>query len=214
MREALQNDTDFTGNTLPALAYIGVSPPNVTSRIMAKVGSDGSETSELVPAWWASQRDTMRLRAYVDSAKVMERSTAAPAARRLRASYDVAAGEAYFDLARGDSSTALRKFLALPDSLAPFGYVDRWTRARLLEANGRYSEALPLLRERLVGAETAFDMLMALERGKVAERLGMHNDAVRAYQFVVDAWGRGEPPVQPYVTLARAGLTRLAARRQ
>ena len=37
---------------------------------------------------------------------------------------------------------------------------------------------------------------------------------IRSYSLVVHAWERGEPPVQPYVAEAKAGLERLVGERK
>jgi hypothetical protein len=126
--------------------------------------------------------------------------------------YDTAATQAYLALARRDTAGALRRFRTLPDTLCIRCYTDRLTRARLLAGVGRDREALAQLQEALYGVESPFEVLFAFERGRVAERLGERATAIRAYQFVVDAWGRGDPEVQRFVTEARHGLARIHAR--
>ena len=51
--------------------------------------------------------------------------------------------------------------------------------------------------------------LATLELGRLAEAMGEREKAIQAYQFVVDAWRRADPELQPYVTEAREALGRL-----
>jgi len=55
------------------------------------------------------------------------------------------------------------------------------------------------------------DVLWYLERARVAERLGERARAMEAYQYVVVAWRRADPELQPYAAEARAALQRLGA---
>jgi hypothetical protein len=48
-----------------------------------------------------------------------------------------------------------------------------------------------------------------LQGARAAERLGERRAAVRAYQFVADAWRHADPELQPYVAEARGALERL-----
>jgi hypothetical protein len=50
----------------------------------------------------------------------------------------------------------------------------------------------------------------ALERGRIAERLGEQPKARDSYQFVVDVWRHADAELGPYVREARSGLERLA----
>jgi hypothetical protein len=50
-----------------------------------------------------------------------------------------------------------------------------------------------------------------LERGRVAERLGDRETAVKAYTYVSVLWRNADPELQPYVAEARAGLQRLTS---
>jgi len=48
-------------------------------------------------------------------------------------------------------------------------------------------------------------------RARAAEQVGQRDVALRSYQYVVQAWGRGDSPVQQYVNEAWAALQRLTA---
>jgi hypothetical protein len=162
--------------------------------------------------WWATTGDTAALRTLLARERARARASG-PSVEPAVVAYDTAAALAYLALARGDSSEALRRFSALPDTVCITCYPDRLTRARLETAAGRHREALRHLEERLLGWESPFDVLFALERGRVAERLGEAALARKSYQFVVDAWQFGDPEVQPYVAESRRALARLAGRR-
>jgi hypothetical protein len=58
---------------------------------------------------------------------------------------------------------------------------------------------------------TPVEVLRALERGRVNERLGNRERAIEGYSLVVRAWRNPDPALQPYVQEARAALARLNA---
>jgi len=53
---------------------------------------------------------------------------------------------------------------------------------------------------------------LALERGRIAERLGDRPTAIKYYRFVIQAWLHADPDLQPIVADARAALARLGDR--
>ena len=55
------------------------------------------------------------------------------------------------------------------------------------------------------------EILRALERGRVNERLRNRDRAIEGYALVVKAWRHADPELQGYVDEARAALTRLSA---
>jgi hypothetical protein len=57
-------------------------------------------------------------------------------------------------------------------------------------------------------------VLWSLLRGRVAERIGEREQAVRSYSWVVGMWRRPDPELEPYVTEAREGLERLTAEKR
>jgi serine/threonine-protein kinase len=126
--------------------------------------------------------------------------------------YIVAAGHAYLALARGDTAEALRLFDARPDT-ACFGAcaIDDFVHIRLLVARGRYADAAARLERPLVGSPSflPIDILRALERGRVNERLGNRDRAIAGYSLVLEAWRSPDPELQPYVAEARAALERM-----
>ena len=129
--------------------------------------------------------------------------------------YVAAADRALLALARQDTTEALRLFDARPDS-ACFGtcVIDDLIHVQLLVARGRLTDAAARLERPLIGFWPALfpvEVLRALERGRVYERLGDHARAIEGYSLVVQAWRNPDPELQPYVAEARAALARLNA---
>jgi hypothetical protein len=129
----------------------------------------------------------------------------------------VQSSRAYLALARGDTLTALNLFDALPDT-ACFGKcdLDRLVRIKLLAARGRFRDAARRLAAtpgvNWPGSPVApVRVLWELERGRVHERLGSRDTARASYAFVTAVWARADSALQPYVTEARTGLTRLSS---
>ncbi len=114
-------------------------------------------------------------------------------------------------LARGDTSDALNRFLALPDSLCPFCDDQRLISAQLLEARGREREAASSLDREIGHSPPSFwEPFWALERARVNDRLGNRAKALAGYSFVAAVWMHADPELQPYVAEAHAGLKRLS----
>jgi len=160
--------------------------------------------------WWAGRRDVGTLTA-IENAMATAQNRNPPFTRWTIASrYMLASVRAYLALARADSARALETFRTLPDSLCPFCSQELLARAQLefalrdatgalrtLEYRNRYESAQPHL------------VLWELTRARAAEEVGNRELALRSYGYVVHSWEQGDPPVQPYVQEARAGLQRL-----
>ncbi len=129
--------------------------------------------------------------------------------------YAIASERAYLALARGDTTEALRLFDARPDTAAFGGNaIDDIVHAQLLAARGRLTDAAALLERPMVGFNpgvSPVEILRALERGRVNERLGNRERAIEGYARVVQAWHNPDPELQPFVAEARAALQRLTA---
>jgi len=125
------------------------------------------------------------------------------------ARYSAAVAGAYLALARGDTAESLRRFAALPDSVCAMCAVPRLAYARVLTSRGRLGEAASVLIDRPTLLPSAIDVLWALERARVAERLGDPATARQSYGTVVGAWRGADSDLAPIVTEARAALRRL-----
>jgi tetratricopeptide (TPR) repeat protein len=165
--------------------------------------------------WWASRRDTASLLALLSKNSLPVRiAPSVPAVQKSRSRYGLA--QAALALARRDTATALHRFLAFPDSMCPSASSSpptmlRLIRFRLLASAGRDREAIELFDPSdVLNVPWATRVLGILEAGRVAERLGDREGALRRYQFVADVWRNADPELQPYVAEARAGLRRLS----
>ena len=166
----------------------------------------GSPLLAAAGAVWAQQRDTTSLREMLRRA---EAATPHSAVDSQLARYSAAVAGAYLALARDDTAESLRRFAALPDSVCAMCAVPRLTYARVLTSGGRLREAASILADRPTLLPSAIDVLWALERARVAERLGDRATARQSYGTVVGAWRGADSDLAPIVTEARVALRRL-----
>jgi serine/threonine protein kinase/tetratricopeptide (TPR) repeat protein len=157
---------------------------------------------------WLTLRDSASIGVLQRRSDSLARSAPSGVDRNL-ATYTSAAALAYLALLRHDTTTAVRRFESLPDSLCPFCYLQRLTLAQLLSARHEDRKAAKLLDRWLIELLVPSEVLWTLERARVAERLGDREKAGRNYQYVANVWRRADPELQPYVTEAREGLTRV-----
>ena len=167
--------------------------------------------------WWLQQRDTLSLARLVTRAAAAERQASSQYVV-LRTRLLGGTAQAFLELARGDSTDALRTMRSIPDTLclaSDFAsscfYLYR-TLAQLLAARGEVRQASTLLeRWRWQTGQGPSFVLAALESARLAERLGRREDAVERFRLVTEVWRRPDPELMPYVTEAREGLERLTA---
>ena len=132
--------------------------------------------------------------------------------------YLLASEHAYLALAKGDTAAAVRLFDSRPDT-AGFGgtAIDDLVHAQVLVARGRAADAARLLERPPIGVSPAMspvEILRALERGRVYERIGNKDLAIDGYSLVLRAWRNPDPALAPYVAEARAALVRLAGEKR
>lgn len=101
--------------------------------------------------------------------------------------------------------------MGLADSLCPLCAFERLARVRLLTATGGYREATSRLDLPVALFPEALEVVWALERARVKERLGDRGEAIDDYAFVAQSWRHADPEFQPAVAEARAALGRLTA---
>jgi len=201
---------------LGQLALVGAVPADSSLRLARGWAARPGEGAMFAAPLLAAQRDTASLAGAVralDAVAQRPLPPSAPPFAREVLGYVAAATRAYITLARGDSAEALRLFEALPDS-ACYGLcgIDELVHIQLLVSRGRLAEAAARLERPPVGfAGGVFpvEVLRALERGRVNERLGNRERAIAGYSFVVQAWRNADPELKAYVDEARAGLARL-----
>ena len=116
----------------------------------------------------------------------------------------VAQAEVALSLARHDTAEALRQIQALPgpSQFSPFQFERVILQPLLLSSQGRDREAAALLPWQS-SVSLGFN---ELERGRVAERLGDRETAVKAYTYIAVLWRHADPELQPYVAEARRGF--------
>ena len=188
------------------LAVLGVVEPDSAKAVFARwLNSHDPQVHTALP-WWAARGDSVsiaRLLLVYDSLARGKPDNA------VLARYNVAAARAYLSLARHDTATALSGFAALSDTSCLRCDLDRLTTAQLLASRGRLAEADKILRQRLFSSITPTEIMLALERGRVATALGHKADAKRSYERVILAWGGGDAEARRRVNEAQRALTRL-----
>jgi len=189
------------------LALLGVVEPDTARAVFARwLAARNAEVHTALP-WWAARHDSAsiaRLILVYDTAL-----TAAKPANIVSARYNAATARAYLSLARGDTAAAVTAFAALSDTSCLRCDLDRLTTVRLLAGARRFEEADKIARQRLFSSVTPTEVMLALERGKIASALGHKSDARRSFDLVVRAWGRGDSAARIRVADAQRGLSRL-----
>jgi len=174
--------------------------------------------SFLAAGWWARRQDTVPLLSLMRRGDAVARS-AGTVVKLVDARADANLARAALALARRDTVEALRRFLAFPDSLCSAQYGSlapslaplHLVRFELLAATGRDREAAQLFDQQVTVPLTTGSVLAALERGRIAERLGDRSTAVQHYRFVLSVWANADPELRPNVEAALVGLQRLGA---
>lgn len=198
LREAYEVVADSNASwfptVFPELALFGAVPQETAEAVFARwLETDFAIGLGWAPWWWAQRGDTASIKAYIS--------------RRPDNDHHVSA--AFLALARGDTTAALSEF-----SVADHGMqMHYWplVRARLLVAAGKDREALDALRGGPpgIGWRTLTHAYWALEKARIAERLGANDDAIKNYQRVADVWLHADESLQVYVEEAREALVRL-----
>jgi serine/threonine-protein kinase len=192
---------------VPQLALLGAIPPDSADRILAKMASDSNMGAmSLTLRWWAERGDTARLRRMV--ARV-DTTTVPPELEGYRRVIRAAVA-AHIELARPDTAAAVRELDIVPDSICSMDacFAVWYTKAQLLGAVGRDRDAMRILQHEYPNTDPT-RTLWRYERAKVAERLGMREQATRDYAYVAAAFQHADSSLQPIVRDSRAALERL-----
>jgi serine/threonine protein kinase/tetratricopeptide (TPR) repeat protein len=190
-------------------ALLTSAPPDSAVPLFRRYLNEGTLLAVIALPWWAIQGDSASIRELERRSDSLNRSLPSGVDRDL-AAYASEAAPAYLALVRGDTAAAVRRLETLPDSLCPLCYFERLTLGQLLSARHDDQKAATLLDTWLTDLLVPSEVIWTLERARVAERLGNREKAARNYQYVADAWRHADPELQPYVTEAREGLTRVA----
>jgi serine/threonine-protein kinase len=197
---------DAPSRLFAPLALLGAIEPDTARAVFGRWLAARSPLVNTALPWWAARSDSAsiaRLVLVYDSALANAKPENAVQAR-----YNAAAARAYLSLARHDTATALSAFSALSDTSCLRCDLDRLTTAQLLSHAKRFAEADKILRQRLFSSVTPTEIMIALERGKVATALGQKSDARRCFELVVRAWGNGDAGARTRVVDAQRGLSR------
>jgi tetratricopeptide (TPR) repeat protein len=184
------NISALEAETFGLLSFMGGVPADTAAAVFDRWLHDTSISFSSALPWWAAQRDTISLQRIVARAD-SELAHATTPIRRRNGLYRAAAVRAYLSLARG-AADALPRFAALPDTLCLGCYMDRLTKARVLDSLGRHAEAEVALRERPHALLTPLEIMVARERAIIAEKLGHYDAAAQFYSVVARAWLLGD----------------------
>jgi len=193
--------------SLARFRLLGAIDPDTASAVFAQWLAAGRPEARTALPWWAARGDTGSIGAFLRLYRA--RSAQAKAEKKPYPEYDSQAAQAYLLLARRDTTNAAKAFALLADTLCLRCDQDHLASARLLFKSRDFGAADKILRQRLYSFLTPTEILIALERGKVAEAAGKRDGALRSYRLVIRAWGRGDPEVQAIVQEAQAGIRRL-----
>ncbi len=189
------------------LAAMGGVPPDTAAAVFARWLHDKSIWIGYALPWWAAHGDTASLLAGLARADSALLHADTPVRRRNWA-YRKAAVRAYLSLARHDGD-ALVRFEQLPDTLCLGCYLDRYTKARVLDSLGKHAEAESALQERPHVLVTPLEVVVARQRALVAEKLQHYAVAARAYALVARAWSLGDTSLRTQAAQAATKVGQL-----
>lgn len=166
----------------------------------------------MVPfAWWTAHGDTASLQRSLSLASRFSQHSGAPFGAGVWR-YVAATADAYLALARGDTASSLRRFLALPDTLCPWCKYERLQTAELLAATGRWQDAYSFTRRGLrpsVEFAGVSQVAWTLIAARAAEAIGRRDEARRDYRFVADTWRFADARLRRVAAEARLAARRL-----
>ncbi|MEP7326901.1 MAG: serine/threonine-protein kinase [Gemmatimonadota bacterium] len=206
LREAYQVVGHRTAIVMPGIVlnvalFNGVPRDTATALFNQWLTGPDLGLSAVPLLWWAAQGDTASIGVLTRRATEIAATAADPWERDLGRNI-VGQCQVALALARHDTTAALRRLEATPNELSSITPL-------LLAAVGRDRDAAALLQWN-GGFPIPMETLKELVRGRVAERLGDRETAVKAYQFVLMQWLHADAVLQPYVAEARAALARLS----
>jgi len=190
------------------LAVLGAVPIDTVFRVADSWVERGDDHSlYLAISILAARRDSLMLRRVISRLRAASSVDVHSAASPWRLVGSQAA-LAHLALLRGDSATALRLFLAIPDSLCSWFCVeDRLTAARLLVASGRAGDAARYLDRHPPSADptTSAEPMWMLERGRAAAHAGRHEEAKPYFKFVNRIWAQADADLRNAIPEMKSG---------
>lgn len=195
------------GRLFAQLALLGAIDADTASTVFAQWLSAGKLEARWALPWWTARGDTASIAALLRLYHA--KGAQGNAERKGYIEYDSRAAQAYLLLARHDTINATKAFALLSDTLCLRCEQDHLTTAQLLKKRRDFGAADKILRQRLYSLLTPAEIVIAFERGSVAEAMQQRDVALRSYRLVISAWARGDPEVQGFVRDAKAGIRRL-----
>ena len=195
------------GRLFAQLAMLGAIDPDTASMVFAQLLAAGRPEARTALPWWSARGDTASIIALIRSYRT--RSVLTKPVTKAYPQYDSEAARAFLFLAKHDTANAEKAFALLSDTLCLRCDHDHLMAARLLAKRRDFGAADKILRQRLYSFLTPTEIVIALERGRIADAAGQRDVALGSYRLVVKAWARGDPEVQRYVQEAQAGIRRL-----
>jgi hypothetical protein len=234
LKEARRVTGAEVSKTFVDLALMGAIPADTASALVAAWLRE-PRVEQVHPSWWAMRRDTATLVARLVTEEKRARIARGPyGCDDARCQWanglappDVASMQSapaltrvHLALARADTADALRRVLALPDSVFAGDWQVRLLEFQLLAAAGRDREAAMVFDAVVLPPTSPLWVLGVLERGRIAERRSQRDSevvnrhierarAVECFQFVVDVWRHADPELQRYVAEAGKSLAEL-----
>jgi serine/threonine-protein kinase len=206
---ALSSDPIVAPAVFAELALLGLYPADTAGFYFDRWLRAGDlRTARVALPWWASHGDARSVLRFRELADSLVRSSP-DSVLREEAVFGGEAAHAYLALVRHDTADALRRFEQLPDSLCAVCYFEPLVRLGLQATRGDDRTVLERSELTALTPISVLAVIGVLEGARAAERLGERTAAIRAYQFVADAWRHADPELQPYVAEARGALERL-----
>ncbi len=188
------------------LALLGGIPADSANAVIGTWIAKGLPQSFYALPWLAQRGDQAQLKLLMTRADSAARVGTEFSRRGAR--YRALSTRAYLSLATHDTDNAVKQFAALPDTLCIACYMDRLQAARLLFAKGNADAADNLLNQRLNNLITPTEILIAMERGRIAAKQGRNAEAIKAFRLVSEAWAPGDPAVKSYVDEAKREIAK------
>jgi eukaryotic-like serine/threonine-protein kinase len=199
---------DLPADELVWLARFGAVPDD-TARALFEgwlLRQDVERTAAAL-RWWADRRDRDALRRARALGDARPRADTSPDVSSMLP-YTAAAAAAYLALLDVDTTTALRRFATLPDTLcAGRCPPDQLFRAELLLEGGHARMADSVLRAHPPNLDFPGlgEGLWWLARARAARALGDRDDARAHYALVAALWADADPTLAPLVSEAVRG---------
>jgi hypothetical protein len=194
MQEAYRAIGNRPSRLFPQLALLGSIDSDTAAAVFQRWLAQGAAQTHFALPWWAERGDTASISLLVRWYDA--EAARARAAERPVAGYQSQAARAYLLLARKDTSAARAAFSVLSDTVCLRCDFDHLTTARLLALDRQFEAADKLLRQRLYSVLTPTEIVMLMERGRVAQAMGRREVARKSFQAVVKAWSAGDREVR------------------